>query len=140
MRGNCDGTGLELTENWEDDICVVVDDCVGKVFGSSVDHVEGVQLTDGGLNASDGHRIVAFGQQSWVTELEDDHIVDVVQLIQRVQNCSVLFCYLDFESRDLFVHIAQILTDYKGELFIFVERARKVELDGHGVGTEGIEV
>jgi len=74
-------------------------------MGPSVDHVERVELTDRSGYSGDGHGIVGLYQEGRVCEAKYNHIVDVVKVVERVDNCSILPGDVDLKSGNLSVGI-----------------------------------
>ena len=109
-------------------------------MGPAVDHVEGVELGDGGRDAVDGHGVVAFNEQGGVGEHKHDHVVDAVQVVEGVEQSPVLPTYLYLHPRNLGVDVRKILPNDEGKLFVLVQGSRQVEVDGHGVVTQGVQV
>ena len=109
-------------------------------MGSPVYHVEGVELTDRGRYACNGHAVVGLYQQGRVRKAKDNHVVDRVKVVERVNDCSILSRNVDFQTRDFGVDIAEILPDDEGELLVLVESSGEVKVDGHGVIAQRVQV
>ena len=138
IGSNWDGTGLEGTKLWENNIGIVVNYGVCQIMSSSVYHVEGVELTDWSWDTKYSHGIVTLNELRGICEFEDYHVVDIIEVVERVKNDSILSGYFYLQSWHFSIDITEIFTNNEGKLLVSIQNSGKVEIDGHCVVTERV--